>query len=523
MAGKSKRNKSASQKAAVSQIPLAKGPPPQTTESEIALVRSAIDGLRSGGAGKATGIQAGISDPVARKLVEWIILNNDHNGVTSKRYLAFIAANPNWPSLARFYRRAEALLWAENPPPAQVVKFFNGSQPQSGVGRLVLARALLAQGDTEGASALVREAWRSDALTVETEKQALELYSRFLSTADHKARMETRLFAADSEAALRAARRLGGADLAIAQARIALERKGVKATANDKEKNLADARKLLAAVPAEARNDPGYIFAHMRVLRRGDKIAEATQVLLSAPTDLAQIHDAEEWWVERRVMARKLLDLGDHRSAYRVVAEAAEPTKENSRVERHFMAGWIALRFLDEPATAAPHFVRIRDVSNHPTSRARSHYWLGRVAEASRQPDRARIEYEAASASSAAYYGQLARARLGLRALALAEPPPTPDKGSEAQRLEHVRALEILYALDERKLAMAFMARLGEALNDVGTLSALGNWRSRLRTRAGCCTSAGMRSRAACRSTTTRSPRSACRAIRRSAPASTRR
>ena len=220
-------------------------------------------------------------------------------------------------------------------------------------------------------------------MTVETEKQALELYSKFLSTADHKARMETRLFAADNEAALRAARRLGDADLAIAQARIALERKGVKATAKDKEKNLADARKLLDTVPAEARNDPGYIFAHMRVLRRGDKVAEATQVMLAAPTDLAQIHDPEEWWVERRVMARKLLDLGDHRSAYRVVAEAAEPTKENSRVERHFMAGWIALRFLDEPATAATHFVRIRDVSNHPTSRARSHYWLGRVAEAS--------------------------------------------------------------------------------------------------------------------------------------------
>ena len=157
----------------------------------------------------------------------------------------------------------------------------------------------------------------------------------------------------------------------------------------------------------------------MHVLRHADKIAEAAQVMLSAPTDLAQIHDPEEWWVERRIMARKLLDLGDARSAYRVVAEAAEPTKENSRVERHFMAGWIALRFLDEPATAATHFARIQDVSNHPTSQARSHYWLGRVAEASQRPDQARAEYQAAAGASAAYYGQLARARLGLRALAL--------------------------------------------------------------------------------------------------------
>ena len=196
--------------------------------------------------------------------------------------------------------------------------------------------------------------------------------------------------------------------------------------------------------------------------------------MLSAHSDLAQIHDPEEWWVERRIMSRKLLDLGDARSAYLVVADAAEPTKENSRVERHFMAGWIALRFLDDPATAATHFARIQDVSSHPTSQARSHYWLGRVADASHRPDQARAEYQAAASASAAYYGQLARARLGLGALALAAPPATPDKRAEAERLEHVRALEILYALNERSLAIALMAGLGDTLDDVGTLSALG-------------------------------------------------
>jgi soluble lytic murein transglycosylase len=467
--GKSKRNKSASQKAVVSQVPLAEGPLPQTAASEIALVKSAIGGLRSGGAGKASSIQATISDPAARKLVEWIILRSDNNGANSKRYLAFIAANPNWPNLGMFRRRAEAMLWVENVPPGQALSFFQDSPPQSGTGRLVLARALLAQGDTAGASANVRDAWRNDPLSADVEKQALERFSQFLNRADHKARMEKRLFAADNEAAMRAARRLGAADAAIAQARIALHRKG------DKAKKLANARKLLEAVPAEARDDPGYVFAHMHILRHADKITEATQVMLSAPIDVAQIHDPEEWWVERRIMSRKLLDLGDARSAYLVVANAAEPTKENSRVERHFMAGWIALRFLEDPATAATHFARIQDVSRHPTSLARSHYWLGRAAEASQRPGQARAAYEAAAgSSSAAYYGQLARARLGLRALALAAPPATPDKRAEAERLEHVRALEILYALNERSLAIALMAGLGESLDDIGALSALG-------------------------------------------------
>ena len=278
-----KNNKSTSRQTVVPQVPLAQGPPPQTSDAEIALVRSAIDGLRSGGAGKATGVQATISDPVARKLVEWMILRSDHNGANSTRYLAFIAANPSWPSLAMFRRRAEAMLWVENVKPTQALSFFNGSPPQSGMGRLVLARALLAQGDIEGASAQVREAWRNDPLSADVEKQVLERYSEFLSPADHKARMEKRLFAADNEAAMRAARRLGGADVAIAQARIALNRKGGNGKKLPNAKKQLDVKKLLDAVPAEARHDAGYIFAHVHVLRHADKIAEAARVMLSAP------------------------------------------------------------------------------------------------------------------------------------------------------------------------------------------------------------------------------------------------
>jgi soluble lytic murein transglycosylase len=469
VAGKSKGSKSAADKSAVPQIPLAEGPPPQTPAAEIALVKSAIDALRHGGASKAAAVAETISDPAARKLVEWIILRSDHNGAPSKRYLAFIAANSTWPNLGMFRKRAEGMFWIENVKPAQVVSFFKDSPPQSGVGRMVLARALHAQGDAEGASALVRQAWRNDPLPEDVEKQVLERWSELLSRADHKARMEKRLFAADKESAMRAARRLGGADVAIAQARMAISRKVGAPKLEPK-----NARKLLDAVPPDARQDPGYLFAHAHVLRHEGKFAEAAQVLLSAPRDLAEIHDGEEWWVERRIMARKLLDLGDARSAYQVVADAAEPNKENSRIERHVMAGWIALRFLDDPATAATHFKRIQDATRHPTSHARSHYWLGRVAEALHQPEQARAEYETAARASAAYYGQLARARLGLPALALAPPPPKPDQHAEAERLELVRALEILYALKDRKLVITLMASIGESHNDAGTLSALG-------------------------------------------------
>jgi soluble lytic murein transglycosylase len=443
-------------------VPLVPGPVPEGLEADVALVRKAIDTLRNGGASKATEVEATISDPVARKLVEWIILRNESNGAGSGRYLAFIAGNPSWPSLARFRLRAEAMLWNETVKPAQILRFFEAAPPQSARGRLLLARALSAQGDAEAAKAQVLQAWRNHSMSADLETQVLASHSEWLSRADHKARMEARLFAGDNEAAMRAARRLGGAELAIAQARVALNGKG------------GNFKKLLEAVPAEARHDPGYLFAQAYHLRHENKVSEAAKVILSVPGEDADTPGAEEWWVERRILARKLLDIGDAQSAYLLMRDAAEPVKENSRVERHFMAGWIALRFLGDPAAAATHFARIQDVSIHPTSLARSHYWLGRTAEAQGRPDRARPEYQAAARSSAAYYGQLARARLGLGALELAAPPPPAADARSGAGHELAVALEILYALNERALIIPFMADLGDRLDDVGALAALG-------------------------------------------------
>jgi len=76
--------------------------------------------------------------------------------------------------------------------------------------------------------------------------------------------------------------------------------------------------------------------------------------------------DADKRWRERRLLARKLIDLGDAKTAYRVVREAAPPANSYHRAEFHFMAGWIALRFLADPATALKHFGHVDDGSADP-------------------------------------------------------------------------------------------------------------------------------------------------------------
>ena len=89
--------------------------------------------------------------------------------------------------------------------------------------------------------------------------------------------------------------------------------------------------------------------------------------------------------------------------------EAAPPANPYYRAEYHFMAGWIALRFLNDPSTALEHFARMDEGSTDPVVRARAAYWRGRAAEAAGRFEEMRAQYEAAASYPTAYYGQLAK------------------------------------------------------------------------------------------------------------------
>ncbi|MBI4274390.1 MAG: lytic transglycosylase domain-containing protein [Rhizobiales bacterium] len=442
--------------------PLAVATSSATPSADLNAVKQAIDAARRNKFAQADDIAKSVSDPLARKLIEWVILRDEDNDADFSRYAAFVSANPSWPGIALFRRRAEASLWQDRADPSAVRAFFTSAKPATAKGRLALARSLLAQGDRSGAQNYVRETWRTDDMSRELEIQVFELFGALLAADDHKARMDRRLYAEDVDGGLRQSARLNGVQQAVAKARAAVI------------KRAANAGKLLDAVPAEGRRDTGYIFSRIQWLRRDDKIAEAAQLMISAPRDPAAIVDVDEWWVERKLIARKLLDLKDARTAYLVVRDAAPPTKGENKVDHHFTAGWIALRFLNDPANAATHFARIAQVTVHPAGLARAGYWLGRAAEAQNKPQDAKAQYEQAARYSTTYYGQLARARLGMSDIVL-NSPPEPDAATRASlaKLEIARAMEILYAIGERDFVVPIMAEMTDRTNDVRALAAL--------------------------------------------------
>ena len=459
------------QRAALPPPPARKPPPPaavaatsSTPQADSDALENIIELVRKHKPADATQAEATISDPVARKLAEWIILRSNDNGASAERYRAFITANPSWPSQTFLRRRGEAALWDDHRDDATVWAWFENESPISAKGKLVLARSMIARGDRANAERLVRDAWRNDSMSEDTESTALDLFGALLTPGDQKARMDLLLYGSEHEAAMRAAKRLGSNQVALAKARIAAYRKA------------SNTRALLEAVPHELHGDPGYVFSKIQLLRREEKFAEAAQLMLGAPKDPGRLYNLDEWWIERRLLSRKMLDLGQHRTAYLIARDAALPARDIYKTEAEFTAGWIALRFLTDPATAAQHFARIGVGSVNPTALARAGYWQGRAAEAAGRSQDARNAYAAAAGQSTSYYGQLARAKLGLPQIELNGAPAARGRGIE--RLEIVRAVQLLFELDEREIAIPIFADMGEN-GDPDALVGLGELASR--------------------------------------------
>jgi soluble lytic murein transglycosylase len=442
--------------------PAPTAPPTPLSSGDFAAVKLAIDLVSKGKTGDATAIKKSIDDPVAQKVVEWQILRHPNDDAGFARYAAFIADNPTWPGIGLLRRRAEGRLWQERSDAATVHRFTDG-QPASAKGRFALARVLLAEGDRDGAERQVRQAWWSEELSDRVEAESLAAFRELLTREDHRVRMDRRISAKDFSGAMRAARRLGKGEISIVKAC-----EGVAAKAR---KSLA----LLNAVPTKARQDLGYVLCRVQWLLRHDRVADATQLMLAASPETMALQDTNEWWRKRRALARELLDRDNPKAAYQVVKAAATPYNPYYRAEFHFMAGWIALRFLDDPATALIHFAHVDDDTTNPVVLARGAYWRGRAHEAAGQTENMRANYAAAARYSTAYYGQLARARLGLGEMELRR-PPEPASGAS---VEVVHAAEILYALGERDLALSFLAGFAKLSDEAATLAALADLAAR--------------------------------------------
>lgn len=353
---------------------------------------------------QARGVAERSGDAAAIKLVELIYLRDKSKDAGYRRIINFLDAAPNWPLAESLMKRAERTLYSNREPAELILAHFEKRQPVTAEGALALARARLAMGDKAAARKLVQNVWSDATIDLTLEKAVAEEFGTLLSAADHRNRLWRLIYAQETGAAIRIAKRLGGNYEPAAKAAQALIR------------GTAGAERLYGKLPSAMREELAIKYALARYYRKYEKFSKARDLLATIPGDPASMLDPEAWWVERRIVARRSIGV-NHRDSVKTAYKIARShgiSSGPSGVEGEFLAGWIALRGLKDPATALRHFSRLAEMAPNRTEKARAQYWLGRTYSALNRAGDAKAAYKSAAVFSTVYYGQLAREQIGL-------------------------------------------------------------------------------------------------------------
>ena len=374
-------------------------------------LRHATDALKRGDRRGFENARNDIRDHHARILLEYLTLEAQGEQASLASLQHFLRSQDThpdlFPNIARIRRHGEAALARSNPSAQQVLAHFHGHPPVSGIGARLLGEAHMARGARQRGAEMLRQAWREHVAFAPEHsgdfgmRDFLHHHAALLTRDDHIARLDALLWNEEMTVAERmppllSATQLPAAQRALARARLRLMRRapGVDAA--------------VAAVPAHLREDPGLVYERVRWRRLQGLEDAAIELLLLLPPPTQQ---AEKWWRERHVLARYALQEGRYRDAYRL-ARAHGLESGVGFAEGEFLAGWLALRFLDDPLRAHGHFGRLRDGVRTPISLARALYWLGRAADEIGAGSEAQEHWLAAAGFDGTYYGQLARERL---------------------------------------------------------------------------------------------------------------
>jgi soluble lytic murein transglycosylase len=389
---------------------------------------------------------------VARDVVEWQRLRAGDGSLGE--YESFLTRHADWPGLPLLHQKGEAAV-ARSATPARVIAYFHKDRPSTADGALALVSAHLALGQADSAATVARNAWVS--LRFGDDQQAAMLAAQGPALASsHVARMDALLWDGRAAEAVRMLPLVSPGWQALARARMALRQQadGVNA--------------LIAAVPTPEAGDPGLAYDRFLWRVRAGLTDGALELLDARSGTAATLGRPAEWADRRGGLVRDLIKAGRMRDAYGVAARH-HLTEGGDYAELEFLAGFVALRKLNDPATARTHFQHLKHGVSTPISLSRAHYWEGLAEEALGNFAAASAAFEAGAQHQTAYYGLLAAERLGLPldAALISDTAPADWRSAGFANSSVLKAAQALLAAGDADLAKRFMLHLAERLGAV--------------------------------------------------------
>lgn len=367
------------------------------SQQEQAQIIAALKQMDRGNFTIARNMIAPYKDSLSSKIYYWMLLQDEEQAAKNFSALQrFLRSNKEWPNRNALIRNAERSIPA-GASNEKTVAWFDYYPPQTFEGLTLYLNALRDTGKTSKLRTVLNEWWPDNTLTPDEQKQLLASFASFISQKTQRRRLDYLLFSRQYTNARAIALRLGSGYSNLVEARIALA------------ENKNGVNELINAVPQNLQEDPGLLYERIKWRRKKDMNVGAIELLHRAP-NMADIQNPSDWWRERHIIIRRLLEQRNYKSAY-LLAKGHRQKKGFSFAQAEFMSGWLALRFQNKPDEALKRFENLYRGVKTPISKSRAAYWAGRAAEESPAAN-AKSWYKKASKYQTAFYGQLASVKI---------------------------------------------------------------------------------------------------------------
>lgn len=382
------------------------------------MLADAVHAMQDGKWSYARKLVTGAGDPLGQKLYLWMYFREEDNAQADFSALAhFIKHNPDWPGQDRMREGAEKNM-PEDLGAGEILSWFDQYPPLTAKGLDRYLEALLISGRKDKAQQEAGAWWASKLSTRDEQKMIYYKYGALIDRKAHRRRLDMLLFSRQYTNARAVAEVLGAGYLQLAEARIALAEEKIGVSG------------LIAKVPNALKSDPGLAYERLKWRRKKDLDSDALYIL-HHPPPVEDIQNPEDWWKEQHIIIRRLMEKRMYESAYLLAVDHFQ-TKGVAYAEAEWLAGWLALRYMQRPTEAYERFEKLYSKVETPISRARAAYWAGRAAEGFGQQELAKEWYRKAAKHQTVFYGQLAGVKLGLGEVLPNAAPPSLSAGDKA-------------------------------------------------------------------------------------------
>ena len=326
----------------------------------------------------------------------WLAILQKNNFYNFDEITMFINRNPDLPKETILRVRAEEKI-TPNTPQKSLIKWFDNNPYHTYRGAKQYLTMLKLRGEISEYQRLIIPIFHNMTMSVSEQSDFIKNHKKLLSHGDFVRRIDTLLWSRQTTAAQKLLRYISKDYQLLFRARIAviLNQYGL----NGK----------IAQVPKHLLNDDGLMFDRARWRYQRKLNDGALEIYLSRPD---KSNYPSRWYELGSLLAQRLLYQQRYQDAYKV-AKAHQNYDPGNIVRAEFLAGFIALRLLNQPEIALDHFYNLHAIVKFPISRSRALYWLGRTYAVLGNEKRKTYRYQQAGQYFTTFYGQLALRELG--------------------------------------------------------------------------------------------------------------